>query len=232
MVLPEGVDVIVHTAAHFGGKTATEIVEAEQVNVLGTLKLCHAAVAAKVRRVVLVSSMFASLPEGSPQHGVYALSKKHAEDVARFVCSAHSIPLAVLRPSQIYGAGPRFRSHQPFLYTMLDRAKRGEDIVLYGRRDPRRNFIFIDDVAAVLARVIRSGIVGTFACQFPRDVTYSQIAEAAFQVFQTQGRVRFLPEKPDIPDNVFEHDTALYDAIGYSPSTTIVDGLKKIAELS
>jgi nucleoside-diphosphate-sugar epimerase len=115
---------------------------------------------------------------------------------------------------------------------MLDRAKRGEDIVLYGRRDPRRNFIFIDDVAAVLARVIRSGIVGTFACQFPRDVTYSQIAEAAFQVFQTQGRVRFLPEKPDIPDNVFEHDTALYDAIGYSPSTTIVDGLKKIAELS
>ena len=125
MVLPDDVDVIVHTAAHFGGKTAADIVEAENVNVLGTLKLCQAAASAKARHFILISSIFASLNEDSEHHSIYALSKRHAEDVARFVCATHSLPLTVLRPSQIYGAGPRFRAHQPFLHAMMDKAKKG-----------------------------------------------------------------------------------------------------------
>jgi len=232
MVLPDDVDVFVHTAAHFGGKTAAEIVEAEHVNVLGTLKLCQAAANAKARHFVLISSIFASLHEDSERCSIYALSKRHAEDVARFVCAIHSLPLAVLRPSQIYGAGPRFRVHQPFLHAMLDKAKKGEDILLYGTRDPRRNFIYIDDLTAVISKVIDARIAGTYSCQHPSNVTYSQIAKAAFKAFDTRGSVRFLRDKPDIPDNVFAADDALYEAIQFRPSTTIEDGLRRIAALS
>jgi len=232
MALPEDADVVVHTAAHFGGKTAADIVEAEQVNVLGTMKLCEAAAGAKARHFILISSVFASLSEDSAQYSVYALSKKHAEDVARFVCASRSLPLAVLRPSQIYGAGPRFRVHQPFLHAMLDKAKKGEDILLYGNHDPRRNFIYIDDLTAVISKVIDARIAGTYSCQHPDNVTYSQIAKAAFQAFDTRGSVRFLRDKPDIPDNVFPGDDALYEAIRFCPSTTIEDGLRRIAALS
>jgi nucleoside-diphosphate-sugar epimerase len=232
MVLPNDVDVIVHTAAHFGGKSAADILEAEHVNVLGTLKLCQAAVSARARHLVLISSIFASLKEDSEHHSIYALSKRHAEEVARFVCATHSLPLTVLRPSQIYGAGPRFRVHQPFLHAMMDKAKKGEDIVLYGTRDPRRNFIYIDDLTAVISRVIDARIVGTYFCQHPSNVTYSQIAKAAFEAFDTRGSVRFLRDKPDIPDNVFAADDSLYEAIGFRPSTTIEDGLRRIARLS
>jgi nucleoside-diphosphate-sugar epimerase len=232
MVLPDDVDVIVHTAAHFGGKSAADILDAEHVNVLGTLKLCQAAVSARARHFVFISSIFASLRENSEHHSIYALSKRHAEEVARFVCATHSLPLTVLRPSQIYGAGPRFRVHQPFLHAMMDKAKKGEDIVLYGTRDPRRNFIYIDDLTAVISRVIDARIVGTYFCQHPSNVTYSQIAKAAFEAFDTRGSVRFLRDKPDIPDNVFAADDSLYEAIGFRPSTTIEDGLRRIARLS
>lgn len=75
-------------------------------------------------------------------------------------------------------------------------------------------------------------IAGTYACQHPSDVTYAQIAKAAFQAFDTRGSVRFLREKPDIPDNVFTVDEALYQAIGWRPSVSIEDGLKRIAALS
>jgi nucleoside-diphosphate-sugar epimerase len=231
-VLPDDIDVIVHTAAHFGGKTASDIVEAEHVNVLGTLKLCQAAVGTKARHFILISSIFASLKEDSEHHSIYALSKRHAEDVARFACAIHSLPLAVLRPSQIYGAGPRFRAHQPFLHAMLDKAKKGEDILLYGTRDPRRNFIYIDDLTAVISAVIDARIVGTYSCQHPSNVTYSQIAKAAFEAFGSRGSVRFLRDKPDIPDNVFAADDALYEVIGFRPSTTIEDGLRRIARQS
>ena len=44
IVFPSDIDVVIHTAAHFGGKSASEIIEAENINVLGTLKLCEAAV--------------------------------------------------------------------------------------------------------------------------------------------------------------------------------------------
>jgi nucleoside-diphosphate-sugar epimerase len=232
IVLPNDIDVIVHTAAHFGGKTAADIVEAEHVNVLGTLKLCQAAVGAKARHFILISSIFASLKEDSEHHSIYALSKRHAEDVARFVCATHSLPLTVLQPSQIYGAGPRFRARQPFLHAMMDKAKKGEDILLYGTRDPRRNFIYIDDLTAVISRVIDARIVGTYSCQHPSNVTYSQIAKAAFEAFGTRGSVSFLRDKPDIPDNVFAADDALYEAIGFRPSTTIEDGLRRIARQS
>jgi nucleoside-diphosphate-sugar epimerase len=232
MALPVDLDVIVHTAAHFGGKTAADILEAECVNVLGTLKLCEAAVNATARHFVFISSIFASLGDDSEHHSIYALSKRHAEDVARFVCTTHALPLAVLRPSQIYGAGPRFRVHQPFLHAMMDKARKGDDILLYGTRDPQRNFIYIDDLTAVISKVIGARMVGTYSCQHPTNVTYSQIAKAAFEAFDTQGSVRFLRDKPDIPDIVFAADDSLYEAIGFRPSTTIADGLRRIARQS
>jgi nucleoside-diphosphate-sugar epimerase len=105
LLLPDDTDVIVHTAAHFGGKTAADIIEAENVNVLGTMKLCQAASGTKAQHFVLVSSIFACLKEDSEHYGAYALSKRHAEDVARFTCATHSLPLAVLRPSRS-GHGP------------------------------------------------------------------------------------------------------------------------------
>ena len=75
-------------------------------------------------------------------------------------------------------------------------------------------------------------IVGTYSCQHPSNVTYSQIAKAAFEAFGTRGNVSFLLDKPDIPDNVFAADDALYEAIGFRPSTTIEDGLRRIARQS
>jgi len=63
-------------------------------------------------------------------------------------------------------------------------------------------------------------------------VTYAQVATATFQAFGAAGSLRFLPDKPDIPDNVSPADDALYEAIGFRPSTTIEDALRRLARLS
>lgn len=230
IVLPDGIDSVIHTAAHFGGNKANEILEAENLNVLGTLKLCQAAVRAKVTHFVLISSMFACLKEGSEFYSIYALSKRHAEDVARFFCSAHFLPLAILRPSQIYGSNDRFRRHQPIIYVMMEKARLGEDIQIYGSHDARRNYIYIDDLTALVSRTVKNRVVGTYSCQHPVDVTYSQIARASFAAFKRNGSVRFVKDKQNIADNVFERDEALYKLTGFYPQTSIEDGLRKIAE--
>jgi UDP-glucose 4-epimerase len=158
-------ETVIELAAHFGGETDEAMLEAEDVNALGTLKLCQAAVRANASHFVLISSMFVCLPETSEYFGIYPLSKRHAEEVARLYCHERSLPLAIVRPSQIYGDSERFRIHQPFLYAMVDNAERSQDIAIYGTRDPRRNYIHADDVAAVIARVVKRRVEGTYACE-------------------------------------------------------------------
>lgn len=226
---PNDIDAIVHTATHFGGKSVKEIVEAESINVVGTLKLCHAAVQAKAKLFVLISSMIVFVKEDSEYYGIYALSKKHSEEVARYLCSCYSLPLAILRPSQIYGNQDSFRAHQPFIYTMVDKAEKGEDITIYGSNDAQRNYIHIDDLTMIVAKVIQKKAQGIFSCMYSTDLTYSQIAKAALSAFHSKGTVYFDKEKADIPDNIFEKDDSLYKIIDYYPQITIEEGMKRIA---
>jgi len=229
MSFPSNIDTIIHTAASFGGKSAKEIIDAENVNVLGTLKLCQAAVEANAKHFILISSIYAGLNENSEQYNIYAISKKQSEEVAKYYCSAHSLPLTIIRPSQMYGIGNIFRVHQPFLYQMIDKAEKGEDVNLYGSNDPLRNYIYIDDLAKIIVKIVQNKVEGKYSCTQTTDVTYSQIAKAAFAAFNSKGTVHFLKDKPDIPDNIFDKDDSLYKKINYYPETSIEEGIKKIA---
>jgi nucleoside-diphosphate-sugar epimerase len=227
--LPVGLDAVVLLAAHFGGKDFAGVLAAEQVNVLGSLKLCHAAQRAGVGHVVQVSTIFAGLREDSPFFSSYALSKRHAEDVARLYCSSVNLPLAILRPAQIYGVGAAFHKHQPFLFTIIDKAEKNEEIVFYGSNDAQRNLIHSEDVAEVIARVVRLRLQGLYACPSMTNVRYSEIATAAVNAFNSRSQVRFAADKPDILDNAFEPDDRLYRHIEFFPRVTLEHGMKKEA---
>src|SRR4029077_13208364 len=122
----------------------------EDVNVLGTLKLCQACTRAKVKHLISISSTSAYLMPASPYYSIYSLSKKQSDEVAQLFCSSFGLPCAILRPSQIYGSEDTFRKHQPFLYTAIDRAERGEEITIYGDHDALRNYIHVDDVCQII----------------------------------------------------------------------------------
>lgn len=228
IIFPEGINVIVHTAANYGGDDDKQILDAETVNVLGTLKLCQAAVQAKVKHFIFISSIYSGLEESAQNYSIYALSKKHAEEIAHFYCALHALPLTILRPVPIYGTGDGFAKHQPFFYTIIDKVQKGEDIILFGSNDALRNFIHVEDMAEIIAKVIQQKIEGTYACVHPENSTWSQIAKAAISAFNSKALIHFLKDKPDIPDNIFQQDDSLYQKIGFQPQITIEDGMKKI----
>ena len=229
MSIPGDIDALIHTAAHFGGKKPHEIIEAENINALGTLKLCELAVKAQVKHFIFISSIFSSLTERSEHYNIYTVSKKHAEELAQFYCSQNSMPLTILKPSQIYGNEEEFGRHQPFFYNIVRKAQNNEDINLYGSHDAMRNFIHIEDLANIIARVVQQKIYGNYLCTQKEDIRYSEIAGAALKAFNSNKKVSFLKDKPDIPDNIFEKDFTLYDKIGFSPRISIAEGMKKIA---
>lgn len=228
--VPVGVDVVINAAAHFGGRSAADLREAVTVNVMGAMTLGEACFRAGVKHLVQVSSIFAQLPPDSPFHTPYALTKRQGDELLQALSQATGLPLAIIRPSQFYGAGDASRRHQPFLTSMIDKAASGEDIELYGAREARRNFIHVDDVAAVIAQVVRQGTVGTFACQHPADVGFGEIARAAIRAFGSASRLRFLHDKPNTPDNVLPIDETLFNRIGLRPGISIDRGMAIEAE--
>lgn len=227
--LPEDLDTVINLAAHFGGKDFAGVLGAEQVNVIGALKLCEAARRAGVGHIVLVSTIFAGLREDSAFFSSYALSKRHAEDVARLFCTSHNLSLTILRPAQIYGVGEAFRKHQPFLYNIIDKAENNEEIVFYGSNDAQRNLIHAEDVADVIAQLVRLRILGLHSCPSLTNVSYSEIAAAAINALGSLSHVRFAADKPEILDNGFEPDDSLYRQIEFFPRVTLDLGMKKEA---
>lgn len=228
--LPKNIDVVINSAAHFGGNRAEDMIAAENVNVLGTLKLCHACTQAAVGQLVQVSSIFAGLDPASPFYCVYALSKKHADEAAQLYASSFGLPLLIIRPAQLYGVGEPYRKNQPFLYSIMDKAQKNQDIVIYGSNDALRNFIHVEDVAMAITLAVRRKLVGSYDCVYPENVRYSQIANAAIAAFESSSHVSFVPDQPDIPDNAFAPVDALYQAISYFPQISIVAGMQKEAE--
>lgn len=227
--VPSGFDVVVNTAAVHGSRIS-ELTMAENVNVFGLLRLGNACIAAGVSQLVHVSSIFATLRSSSPFNSAYAQTKRRGDEALRDLTRKASLPLTIVRPSQFYGVGERFRSSQPFLFSLMDKAEAGQDIEIWGQRDARRNYIHAQDVADMIARLVQTRTSGVFACTYPKDLSFSEIARAAVDAFGSSSAIRFLLNKPDTADNIFPFDDALYRALGQTPRITIERGIQMEAD--
>ncbi len=226
---PENIDVVLHTAADFGGNSFEEILNTEYVNVIGTLKLCEAAVQANVKHFIYISSIYTELKDNSANYSIYSISKKHAEEIALFYCKKKELPITVLKPTLLYGNDNSFRKHQPLIYAFADKAQANENIDIFGSHDAKRNYLHIDDLALIIKKVIQHKITGTFSLTHTEDITISQIAKAAMQAFNSNGQINFVTNKENIADNVFGNDSTLYNLINFFPQITIEQGMNKIA---
>ena len=88
------------------------------------------------------------LAPGSP----YALSKVMAEQVCAFHAEAEHLAVTIVRPFNIFGPGQRTEFLIP---AVIDQVRRGVEIRVKDL-GPRRDYLFIDDLAAGLERSLHS----------------------------------------------------------------------------
>jgi UDP-glucose 4-epimerase len=93
-------------------------------------------------------------------------------------------PLAILRPSLIYGAADPHNGYGPNRFRRL--AAKGENIQLFGGGEERRDHVYIDDVAEVVARVIMMRSRGVLNVATGEVHSFRAIAE---KVVALSGRV-------------------------------------------
>lgn len=190
--------VVIQVAADFGGATSEDYFCCEQVNAVRTLAVSRLAEQLRAIHFLYLASVSAAYKRGDLFYDIYALSKRHCEEVAQLFCAERSIPITILQPSQIYDAGQLCRKHPGLFYAMTDCAASGPDITIYGTRDARRNFM--DDLVEACQHIVPAPQTGGYICAHPTPVRLSEMDQAAFAAFGQGGELRFPPDQPDIPD--------------------------------
>jgi nucleoside-diphosphate-sugar epimerase len=161
-----GHDVVVHTACIVLWPAKMPAKERDDINLNGVRNVARAALANKVRRFIHTSSMAAydpllargktdvaeNFPLGKGDSPFYYWNAKaSAERSLTELFAGSSTVLSMFRP--IYIIGPRNRP-------TVQRYR--ENSIRFPGRDPRRQFVHEDDVAAAFVQALRSEMPGAF----------------------------------------------------------------------
>lgn len=135
--------------------------------------------------------------------------------------------------TNLYGPRDNFdrdRAHVlPALLRRFDEAaSRGdEEVLVWGSGEPRREFLFVDDLAHALVFLMQhydsDEIINVGAGQ---DVSIAELAYLVAQVTGFEGRIVFDPSRPDgTPRKLL--DVSKLHALGWRARTSLHDGLKQ-----
>jgi nucleoside-diphosphate-sugar epimerase len=115
-------------------------------------------------------------------------------------------PLAILRPSLLYGAADPHNGYGPNRFRRL--AAKGEDITLFGNGEERRDHVFIDDVAELAARVLYRRSTGVLNIATGEVHSFMDIART-FQAANPKIAIKPTPRSGPMPHNGYRpFDTA------------------------
>ena len=134
-------------------------------------------------------------------------------------------------PTNLYGIGDKYdlqNSHVlPALIHKAHLAKdQGSvDMVVWGSGSPRREFMYVDDMADACVFLMESGYKdGLINIGVGEDVSIKELAELVCKVVRYEGEIVFDTAKPDgTPRKLL--DVSKLTALGWNPKTSLADGI-------
>jgi UDP-glucose 4-epimerase len=154
-------------------------------NMTLALALVTAAARVELAHVVNIGSdaVYADAPVPLTEDSATAPDTLHgAMHLARELMFRGAVraPLALLRPTLIYGAGDPHDGYGPNRFRRL--AARGEPIVLFGEGEERRDHVLIDDVAELARRVLFRRSTGVLNVATGVVASFSDIARMVARI--------------------------------------------------
>jgi nucleoside-diphosphate-sugar epimerase len=202
-------DAVVIVAAKAPCKTPAMMLE----NIGMMAAVCEALAKRPVEHLVYISSdaVYADGPlpltEASPAaptslHGVMHLAREH---MLRAVADA--TPLAILRPTLVYGAEDPHNGYGPNRFRR--QANRGEQIVLFGEGEEQRDHVDVDDVGQIARLVLDHRSSGVLNIATGAVASFRAVAEKVAALSPWQVSIMGSPRNGPMPHNGYRpFDTA------------------------
>lgn len=242
-------DAIVIAAAHVGGISANSTYPAKFLydNAAIALNVIEAARKADVSKLLYLSAACtypkladqpiseAALLTGplEPTNEWYAIAKITGMKMCAAYRQEHGCNFISVQPSSVYGPGDNFDPEEGHvvagMMTKFHNAKiaGAPSVELWGSGTPIREFMYIDDLADSLTYLLRHYVeptpinVGT-----GQGTTIKDLAEIISSVVGYEGALAWDTTRPDgMPKRML--DSSKLSALGWEPSVSLQDGLKK-----
>jgi nucleoside-diphosphate-sugar epimerase len=168
------------------------------------------------------------IPETAPlrPNNPYAFSKAAAEAACRLFATHLGVPVAIVRPFNVYGPGQRPQFLIPHLIAQaLDPA--APQIAVDDLR-PRRDFVHVDDLVAALCAVPVTDELRIFNVGSGRSHSVAELAAMVQRAAGTAKRIvaRGSPRSEEIFDAVA--DISALRALGWQPRIGLAQGLRTL----
>ena len=179
-----------------------------------------------------------------PTNEPYAIAKiagiKMCESYNRQYGKSHGIDYRSVMPTNLYGPGDNYHpenSHViPALIRRFHKAKVSAvpEVVIWGTGTPRREFLYVDDMATASVFVMNldkatydqhtEPMQSQINVGFGDDVTIAELAKAVGVAVGYEGKISFDPTKPDGAPRKWM-DSSRLNQLGWQPKVSLDDGL-------
>ena len=171
-----------------------------------------------------------------PTNEPYAIAKIAGIKLVEAAFAQHQRRWISLMPTNLYGPGDNFdieRGHVlPALMNRFHAARTAssqKSVTLWGTGAPRREFLFVDDLARAAVVLMESGETGLHNVGYGSDVTIRELAELVASVVGYDGTIEWDPTKPDgTPQKLL--DSSRIFALGWKPTVDLAEGVKRTYE--
>jgi UDP-glucose 4-epimerase len=238
-----GVEIVFHLGA-LGSvpRSVQDPLTSSAVNVEGTLNVLLAARDEGVRRVVFASSssIYGNQPELPLRETMapdpispYGVAKLAAERYCVSFARVYPFETVVLRYFNVFGPRQDPRSQYAAVVPLFVTAiAAGEPITIFDDGQQSRDFTYIDNVvAANLVAAEAAGASGRiFNVSSGAPATVNELADAIGRLLGKEVERRFLPPRAGDLRNSWADVSEAKDALGYEPSVSLEDGLRRTAD--
>jgi GDP-L-fucose synthase len=179
-----------------------------------------------------------------PSNEPYAIAKiagiKLCESYNRQYGQSHGVDYRSVMPTNLYGPGDNYHTENshviPALIRRFHEAKSAQvpSVAIWGTGTPRREFLYVDDMAAACLHVMQlpkslyddhtQPMQGHINVGSGSDVPISDLAHLIAQTVGYKGRITFEAGKPDGAPRKWI-DSSLLNALGWKPEIALEQGL-------
>jgi GDP-L-fucose synthase len=179
-----------------------------------------------------------------PTNEPYAIAKiagiKMCESYTRQYGKSHGVDYRSVMPTNLYGPGDNYHPENSHVIPALIRrfheakAANASEVLIWGTGTQRREFLFVDDMAAASVFIMQLD-KATYISQtepmqshinvgFGSDMTIAELALAVASATGYKGNISFDSTKPDGPPRKWT-DSSRLRKLGYKAKVNLTDGL-------
>jgi GDP-L-fucose synthase len=258
-------DQVYLAAAKVGGIYANNKYPAEFIyeNLIIEANIIHSAFLSGVKKLIFLGSsciypkfsnqpmkeeeLLAGLLE--PTNEPYAVAKiagiKICESYNRQYGSTHNVDYRSVMPTNLYGPGDNYDSKNSHVIPALikkfheAKIKKKSKVIVWGTGTPRREFLYVDDLARACYHVMNLSkniynkntkpTCSHINVGYGMDLTIEELAKTIKKIINYKGKIKFDTKKLDgMPRKLL--DSSRIKNLGWKPNINLKNGLVKVYE--